>query len=275
MKIDFYKYHGAGNDFIIIDNRTFAWVPDPETVALLCNRHFGIGADGLMLLSEKMGFDFGMTYFNADGRESTMCGNGGRCIAAFAHTLGITGHATRFHAIDGEHHTVFLPKEGNTNEYQIQLRMVNPSRVTRYSDGFFVNTGSPHWVIIVPNVSEIRVSELGRKLRNDPRFLPGGVNVDFVEILNDCLRVRTYERGVEDETLSCGTGVTAASLVAATLDPENPGRYRIITQGGELNVRFTRTESEFCDVWLEGPAAFVFKGEIDPEHLTRPYLFIP
>lgn len=275
MKIDFYKYHGAGNDFIIIDNRPFAWVPDPETVALLCNRHFGIGADGLMLLSEKMEFDFGMTYFNADGRESTMCGNGGRCIAAFAHTLGITGDSMRFHAIDGEHHAVFLPKEGNTNEHQIQLRMVNPSRVTNYSDGFLVDTGSPHWVIIVPNVSEIRVSELGRKLRNDPRFLPDGVNVDFVEILNDCLRVRTYERGVEDETLSCGTGVTAASLVAATLDPENPGRYRIITQGGELNVRFTRTGSRFCDVWLEGPAAFVFKGEIDPEHLARPYLFIP
>lgn len=275
MKIDFYKYHGAGNDFIIIDNRSLSWVADPETVALLCNRHFGIGADGLMLLSEKMGFDFGMTYFNADGRESTMCGNGGRCIAAFAHALGITGNPMRFHAIDGEHHAVIPQKEGNINEYLIQLRMVNPSRVARYSDGFLVETGSPHWVIIVPDVSEIRVSELGRKLRNDPRFLPDGINVDFVEIRNDCLRVRTYERGVEDETLSCGTGVTAASLVAATLDPENPGRYRIITQGGELYVRFTRMGGEYCDVWLEGPATFVFKGEIDPEHLVRPFLFIP
>lgn len=267
MNISFSKYHGAGNDFIIIDNRFFGWVPQPVAVARLCDRHFGIGADGIMLLSEKSGYDFGMTYFNSDGRESTLCGNGGRCIAAFAHSLKIAVDHMRFHAIDGEHVAIVQVKQEFSPEVQVQLGMSDPSPVVNYPDGYFTNTGSPHFVVPVPEVSDIKVFETGQSFRYDPRFMPGGTNVDFVKIQNDHLFVRTFERGVENETLSCGTGVTASAIVAATLNPLNNGRYQITTPGGELIVKFTHTESGFREVWLEGPARFVFTGSFETAHL--------
>lgn len=269
MKIDFFKYHGAGNDFIIIDNRFTGWIPGLKTIARLCDRHLGIGADGFMLLSVERGYDFGMTYFNSDGRESTLCGNGGRCIAAFAHFIKIAGDRIRFHAIDGEHIAVLQSPSEYGPEVQVHLRMSDPSPVVSYSDGFFTDTGSPHFVVPVSGVSDIKVFEAGQSLRNDPRFLPGGTNVDFAEIRNDHLFVRTYERGVENETLSCGTGVTASAIVAATLNPLNSGRYRVTTLGGELSVRFSRTDSGFSEVWLEGPARFVFTGSFETEHLEE------
>ena len=259
MIIPFSKYHGTGNDFIIIDNRLIHWEPMAAEVSFLCDRHFGIGADGLMLLDEKNGFDFAMTYFNSDGNESTMCGNGARCMTAYAKSLEAVGPATRFWAVDGIHEAEIVDNPLETT-YRIKM---NDTRIGKiYDDGIFLNTGSPHLVVYVNDVTTTDVLITGRALRQDKRFAPGGTNVDFIEMLNEGLFVRSYERGVENETLSCGTGVTASALVHAFRNPVNPGFYSIKTLGGRLTVRFIQTGELFTDIWLEGPAKFVFSGEI-------------
>lgn len=227
-------------------------------VAGLCDRRFGIGADGLMLLQTKNGYDFEMVYYNSDGNESSMCGNGGRCIVEFARTLGLVKEHAHFIATDGEHEAVVKPGF-------ISLKMKDVNEIEQHSDFSFLNTGSPHYVAFVDNLESYNVFEEGKKIRNNARFKAEGTNVNFIEKMNTDLFVRTYERGVEGETYSCGTGVTAAALIAAIKNVATEQNFcDIKTLGGNLKVKFTKhPDNSFTDVWLEGPATFVFKGEIE------------
>jgi len=256
MQYSFYKYHGTGNDFILIDNRQYILKLDAQQVAGLCDRHFGIGADGLMLLEEAAGYDFRMVYYNSDGNESTMCGNGGRCMTAFAHKLGLVNASANFIAIDGQH-TAEILQNGS-----VCLHM-NDVNDMAFHDGYTIlNTGSPHYILWVNDVENIDVFTEGRAIRNQGRFQPSGINVNFVERDGDILHVRTYERGVEDETLSCGTGVTAAAIAAAG---NNMGSFTtaIVTPGGNLEVSFTKDTAHAAkNVILTGPATFVFQGNV-------------
>jgi len=257
MKTEFYKYHGTGNDFILIDSRAQKLQLSVEQIALLCHRHYGIGADGLMLLEGAEGYDFRMVYYNSDGRESTMCGNGGRCITALAAHLGIIGTKANFVAIDGAHSAAI--NEDST----ISLNMQDVKEIT-VGDGYAIlNTGSPHYVVRVNDVKNTDVYTEGKKIRNRSEYQPDGINVNFAEMLNGKLSVRTYERGVEDETLSCGTGVVAAAIASTE---NNTGNFKISisTPGGELEVSFIKnTPASAIDVVLTGSATFVFKGEIE------------
>jgi diaminopimelate epimerase len=259
MKIPFSKYHGTGNDFIIIDNRKLMWKPGKEEIARLCNRHFGIGADGLMLLSEKPGFDFYMTYYNSDGGESTMCGNGGRCMIIFAQSLGLTSSEPRFMAVDGEH-TGKITIDGKTRLIKLKMKNVTVNEIAE--DHLYIDTGSPHYVIFTNGVESMDIIAEAKKIRYNTRFAKEGTNVDFVEIRKDHLFVRSYERGVEDETLSCGTGVTASALAYALKYPSKNTSAEILTKGGILKVYYMQSGNAFSDIWLEGPVEFVFAGEI-------------
>jgi diaminopimelate epimerase len=261
MRIHFHKYHGAGNDFIIIDNRSINWTPDQQHVASLCDRHYGIGADGLILLTEAEGFDFGMIYFNSDGNESTLCGNGGRCITAFSQTLGIINDVACFTAKDGEHIAMII--EIKKELALVKLKMKDVVVDLPVNGEFFIDTGSPHYVIFKKNVNDLDVNNEARKIRYNSIFAKEGTNVNFIEEKADHLFVRSYERGVEDETLSCGTGITASALAAAVKTPGNPGYFKVRARGGDLKVSFTQNGQNFTDIWLEGPAQFVFQGEID------------
>ncbi len=259
MILNFHKYQGTGNDFIIIDDRELKFdTTDNALVAKLCDRRFGIGADGLMLLRSKAGYDFEMVYYNSDGNESSMCGNGGRCIVEFARTLNLVGDKANFIAIDGGHEA--LVKLGF-----IKLKMKDVNTVETNRDFYFLNTGSPHYVAFVDEVETYNVFEEGKKIRYNERFKAEGTNVNFIEKQGDYLFVRTYERGVEGETFSCGTGVTAAAIVAALNNPFSAtNQCAIRTLGGDLSVTFDRSQNDsFTNVWLEGPATFVFKGEIN------------
>ncbi len=258
IKIPFHKYQGAGNDFVMVDNRAGIF-PDASNVVLiarLCDRRFGIGADGLILLENAPGFDFRMVYFNADGRESSMCGNGGRCIVAFAKHLGLIGDQCRFIAIDGPHEARM------TTPDSVELKMSDVATVTQTSDGdYILNTGSPHYIQFVDQLDELPVAELGRKIRYSETFRAEGINVNFVESTEAGISVATYERGVEDETLSCGTGVTAAAIAWYLKNPKaNLTDIAIATKGGRLQVRFTPVGKGFEAVWLCGPAVQVFEG---------------
>lgn len=259
MQIHFYKYHGTGNDFILIDNRNSGVTLTNEQVKAMCERRFGIGADGLMLLEKEQGFDFKMVYYNSDGNQSSMCGNGGRCITAFAKHLGIITNKARFMAIDGAHEAS-IDSSGI-----ISLKMQDVKQVEAGDDYFYLNTGSPHYVKFVQHIDEINVVQEGRKIRNSERFKEEGTNVNFIEKKEDALFVRTYERGVEDETLSCGTGVTAAALVAGIKGVStSKNMCAIKTLGGDLEVSFEKVlEQNFYNIWLKGPAVLVYKGEIE------------
>lgn len=256
MQLEFYKYHGAGNDFVLVDNRAKNIALTTEQIAFLCNRHTGIGADGLMLLEEADGYDFRMVYYNSDGNESTMCGNGGRCITAFARQLGMIEDKASFVAIDGPH-TSFYTADGN-----ISLHMQDVTEVNHFNSYSILNTGSPHYVLWVDDVKNKDVVHEGRAIRNQPEFQPKGINVNFTQKMPDGLWIRTYERGVEDETLSCGTGVTAGAI-AATCNETGTFSTRIYTPGGQLQVSFTKDSAGTAkDVILTGPAVFVFEGKI-------------
>lgn len=258
MQINFFKYQGTGNDFILIDNRDMQFNrKDHALVAKLCDRRFGIGADGLMLLQNATGYDFEMVYYNSDGNESSMCGNGGRCIVEFARTLGLVKDKAFFLATDGEHEAIVKPGF-------ISLKMNNVSKVEQTAGYSYLNTGSPHYVEFVNDVENYNVFEKGRAIRNSERFKAEGTNVNFVEKKYNQLFVRTYERGVEAETYSCGTGVTAAALVAALKHVSTTETFcEIKTLGGDLKVTFQQhPDHSFTDIWLEGPATFVFKGSI-------------
>lgn len=262
MQLKCYKYQGTGNDFVIIDNREKTVSLTTEHIRLICDRRFGIGADGLMLLELEPGIDFKMVYFNSDGNESSMCGNGGRCITAFAQRLGIISTEAKFLAIDGMH-------EAKIRKDQVSLKMNDVRDMEVGDDYFWLNTGSPHYVKFVKDIETVDVVTEGRKIRYNDRFKEEGTNVNFIERKEHELFVRTYERGVENETLSCGTGVTAAALVAAfkgmSTDKKN---CNIHTLGGKLNVTFEKVlENTFYNIWLEGPAMFVFETLIEvPEH---------
>jgi diaminopimelate epimerase len=259
MKIKFDKYQGAGNDFVLLDNREKNYDKiTSEQVKKICDRHFGIGADGLMLLNKKDDFDFEMIYYNADGNVGSMCGNGGRCMVQFASNLGIKKNEYSFLATDGTHKAeIDLDKE-------ISLKMNDVNNVSFSLDHYVLNTGSPHYVTFVKDVEKMDVKAEGRKIRNSKPFAAEGINVNFVETLHeDQIYVRTYERGVEDETYSCGTGVTASALMAAHND-NGFNRVEVKTKGGDLSVEFEKiSETEFTNIWLSGPATFVFSGEIE------------
>lgn len=264
MQIPFFKYQGTGNDFIIIDNRSSNFNFDQSVIAKICHRQFGIGADGLMFLNNSNANHFEMLYYNADGKESTMCGNGGRCMVAFAAKLGIVDKIVKFNAIDGIHEALVLGQKENT--FTIKLKMQDINDISNINSSFFINTGSPHLVVFVKNIENFDVYNKGKILRNNKIEFSEGTNVDFIEEKDDSIFVRTYERGVENETLSCGTGVTAAALVVASQKPSNTKNnyYRIKTLGGELKVYFEKqNDNAFRNIWLEGPATFVFKGLIE------------
>ncbi len=259
MKLTFYKYQGTGNDFIILDDyNQIAPSLTTKQIAHLCHRQFSIGADGLMYLGKKEGYDFNMKYFNADGNPSTMCGNGGRCLVKFAHQMGIHKSMYHFYAVDGGHEAE-IDTDGT-----VSLRMKDVDNVDVHASYSIVNTGSPHFIKFAADVEEIDVVATGREIRYSNSFVKEGINVNFVETLDeDRIFVRTYERGVEDETLSCGTGVTAAALLSAHND-KGFNRVEVKTKGGNLSVEFDKIDDEhFENVWLCGPAEFVFKGEID------------
>jgi diaminopimelate epimerase len=257
----FYKYQGTGNDFILIDDREAKFpATDKQLIAQLCHRRFGIGADGLILLQSDEQSDFYMQYFNSDGSESTMCGNGGRCIAKFAHDLNIVSESLKFRAIDGFHESHI-----NANDL-VALQMKNVVEVKEEPDAVFIlNTGSPHYVkFIEKDIAQIDIVQLAREIRYSERFKKEGINVNFVQVMPDqSLAVRTYERGVEDETYSCGTGVTASAIAFASMQNRILPNFtlRLGTPGGALRVTFEKTETGlFQDVWLEGPAKFVYQG---------------
>ncbi|HEV7349966.1 diaminopimelate epimerase [Telluribacter sp.] len=257
MLLHFYKYQGTGNDFIMIDDREQTFNASREQVARLCHRRFGIGADGLILLRHEPGYDFRMVYYNADGGEGSMCGNGGRCTVRFANDLGMFTESAHFLAVDGPHRATATPA-------LVSLKMGDVKGVQRHDTHDFMNTGSPHYVTFVDEVDEADVVGNGRAIRYNEEFGPkGGTNVNFVEVLDhNHLKVRTYERGVEDETYSCGTGVTACVL-SAHLHHGWEGPVTIETVGGTLQVAFSQSApDEFCDIYLIGPAVRVFEGTI-------------
>ncbi|RYY55803.1 MAG: diaminopimelate epimerase [Chitinophagaceae bacterium] len=259
MTVKFVKFQGTGNDFIILDNRENAYASLREDqVRRLCDRRLGIGADGLMMLNLHQGYDFEMKYYNADGREGSMCGNGGRCLVKFAYQLGIHKSEYRFIAIDGEHEA-----EIDTDGI-VSLKMKDVDAIRKKNGDFMLDTGSPHYVKLVSDVMDIDVYQKGHDIRYSKEYEERGINVNFVEMTNDDkIIVRTYERGVEDETYSCGTGVTAAALVC--YHNENGfNDVQVKTLGGNLSVEFDRTDDDhYHNIWLNGPAERVFEGSVD------------
>jgi len=261
MKLKFFKYQGTGNDFIMIDNREINFEHRrPEILARLCDRRFGIGADGIIFLENVEGYDFQMVYYNSDGQPSSMCGNGGRCIVAFAKQLGIILDQTRFLAVDGPHYAQ-VSKEGD----YVSLQMIDVTHIHQDGEAYVLNTGSPHYVKFVSeNLQEKDVFKEGKEIRNSEDYMKEGINVNFVEDEGNEHFVRTYERGVEAETFACGTGATAVSIALA----KHKGLTgRVFTPlrvlGGKLNIKFDTDGSTFTNVFLEGPAQKVFEGEID------------
>jgi diaminopimelate epimerase len=257
MTITFNKYQGTGNDFIIIDNRKgFFNTNDTRLVNKLCDRRFGIGADGLMLISNHPEYDFEMKYYNSDGKEGTMCGNGGRCAAAFAFKTGIAGKSQKFMAVDGIH---LAEIENNI----VSLQMQDVRNIETVGGNYFLNTGSPHYVVFRKDAESMDVYGEGKKLRWADDFAPGGTNVNFVKAEKKFLYVRTFERGVEDETLSCGTGVTASAIAAVLSGHFDTIPVPIKTKGGDLAVSFEKDREIIKNIWLRGPGTYVFEGKID------------
>lgn len=252
--MEFFKYQGTGNDFVMVDNRNLQFPKDRILIEKCCDRRFGIGGDGLILLENHPTLDFKMIYYNSDGRESSMCGNGGRCIIAFANFLEIFKTKTKFEAIDGLH-------EGEIKNGLVKLKMSDVAEIKKIEGDFELNTGSPHYIKMVENVENFDVFTNGSAIRNSERYKAEGINVNFVQkIAADQIFVRTFERGVEDETFSCGTGVTAAALVM--LKNSDLDAVNIKTLGGNLKITAVKDGESFKNIWLEGPAQQVFKGKI-------------
>lgn len=255
--MEFSKYHGAGNDFIIVDGIREPIHLTEKQLAYLCDRRFGIGADGLIIIRKHTSFDFEMVYYNSDGKPGSMCGNGARCIVKFAFNKSYIHEGSRFLAADGAHEAKVLP------EGLISVHMKDVTEIETQENAYFLNTGSPHYIKFVDQLASFNVFLEGRLIRNSPPFKEQGTNVNFLEWQGKSLFVRTYERGVEDETLSCGTGVTAAALVAGSLKSKKiENSIDVITKGGKLTVNYTREEAGFSNIWLEGPAVHVYTGKI-------------
>ncbi len=261
MKIPFYKFHGNGNDFILIDGMTESVILTTKQIQDLCHRRFGIGADGLMLIQPSASYSFTMKYFNSDGLESTMCGNGGRCISALAFYKGYVEKSFSFEAIDGIHLAVIDDEVERGSQWNVSLKMLDVVGADPEGDDFILDTGSPHLVRFVNDVESLDVYSLGRKLRQVTRPDTGGVNVNFVQMRENSLYVRTYERGVENETLSCGTGVTASAIAAGIKIGQQ--HWLVETRGGNFKVDFVHDSMLVSEVWLRGPATLVFQGEVN------------
>ena len=258
MNLNFSKYQGTGNDFVLINGMEESIDLSKEQVAKLCNRKFGIGADGLMILAPSVDKDFKMIYYNSDGNQSTMCGNGGRCITMFANNQGYIKSKTVFEAIDGDHRANIL------DDNVVELEMINVDSVECAHPVYVLNTGSPHYIKLVDN-DDTDIVEFGRSIRYGERFKAEGINVNLVSENLDGISIKTYERGVEDETLSCGTGVTAAAI-CSILKNDKMGAHRVDVKavGGYLYVKLNRTGKQiFEDIWLCGPAKKVFEGTFE------------
>jgi diaminopimelate epimerase len=261
VNIQFYKYQGAGNDFIMVDNRDNSIDHhNVQLIAHLCDRRFGIGADGIMFLQNREGYDFEMIYYNADGQPSSMCGNGGRCIVAFAKFLDIIKNTTKFLAVDGPHHA----KISESGDW-VSLEMIDVDTITKDAEAYVLNTGSPHYVKLVDDLQHKNVYQEGHAIRNNATYRANGINVNFVEPTEDGgYFVRTFERGVEDETFACGTGVTAVALAMAQHNNQTGSiETPIKVLGGNLNIRFNYDGKVFTNIYLEGPAVQVFEGDVE------------
>ena len=260
MKINFFKYQGAGNDFILIDHTNSPLENiDNQFIEQLCNRRFGIGADGLMFVTKHDDYDFEMHYFNADGKLGSMCGNGGRCIVAFAKHLGIINKETNFLAVDGPHYAR-ISEDGEW----IDLQMIDVHSIARDGEAYVLNTGSPHYVKIQDNLQAFDVFNEGKDIRYNQIYIEKGINVNFVEDQGDHLFVRTYERGVEDETYACGTGVTAVAMAMAKHKNQiGHLQTNIKVLGGDLKITFDYDGHTFTNVFLCGPAKLVYEGKVD------------
>jgi len=255
MELTFYKYQGTGNDFVMIDNRQKQFPSDNhELISFLCDRRFGIGADGLILLEDHPQLDFSMLYYNADGNPSSMCGNGGRCIVAFANYLNIIADEAKFNAVDGLH-------TAKIKDEIVSLQMKDVAEFKSKENYTFLDTGSPHHVQLVNNLDAFKVAKEGAKLRYG-LYGKNGSNINFVEAQDNVFSVRTYERGVEDETLSCGTGVTAVALAMHYTGKTTAQEITIKAVGGALKVNFDSNGEGYTNIFLSGPAKQVFKGTI-------------
>lgn len=256
--LPFFKFEGTGNDFVIVEDADgrMEMMLDRTAIARICDRHFGVGADGLMLLQRIGGYDFRMVYYNSDGRESTFCGNGSRCIVSLAHRLGWIGREAFFVAADGDHEA----KLDGPDLVAVHMRSVREVRLA--GSDLVLDTGSPHYVRFMEDVASADLVPTARAIRYAAPWSEEGINVNLVEVRGEGLYVRTYERGVEAETLSCGTGVTASAIAwASRVGAQGTGSVRVTTPGGDLNVRWEAGSYGFRDVWLEGPARLVFRGE--------------
>lgn len=265
LSFSFHKYHGAGNDFIMINQFKSKVILDRQAIAFLCHRHLGIGADGLIMIEPTPSCAFKMTYFNSDGNEGSMCGNGGRASLAFAYSEGLIGDTATFLAFDGEHQG-WIHKALDAT-FDIEITMQDVQQIDFEPQRLIVNTGSPHFVAIVNDLEHIDVVTKGRSIRNSEAFREKGINVNFLEIKDGIAHLRTYERGVEDETLSCGTGVTAAAIAVSLLtDSED---ITVETQGGTLHVNLKKSDKGFTSIRLRGPVTSVFSGNISTHKLTK------
>lgn len=259
MKIPFYKYHGTGNDFILVNGLKHPAIADisNQQVASICERHFGIGADGFIILAKDANDGYQMIYYNSDGNKSTMCGNGGRCLAKFAFDLGLFEHDFLFQAIDGIHRARIY------EDGQVELHMIDVDGFKKLNDNSYeIQTGSPHFVQFLDELDTKDIIPFGREVRYSEQYKTNGINVNLACLLGDVLHVRTYERGVEDETLSCGTGVTAAAICATDFYKLAVDKINISSKGGDLSISFKKRDSLFTNVLLTGPATFVYTGEI-------------
>jgi diaminopimelate epimerase len=255
MKLKFEKYQGAGNDFIIINNTDKSINLTPEQIQKLCDRHFGIGADGLIELTKSDKSDFSMVFYNPDGYGANMCGNGGRCIAKYAFDHNIAGKNMKFSADDGVHEACIIDDEN------VRIKMIDVNGITIFDDGMWTNTGVPHFVKFVDDTDQIDINTEGRKLADDKRFAPERTNVNFIDNKNG-FRIRTYERGVEGETLACGTGNVASALCINT-KYSNASPITLKTKASRLKVFFEKNNNGYTNIWLEGPAIKIFEGETD------------
>lgn len=263
MNINFFKYHGTGNDFIMMDARSAEFpfhLFDEKVKRNLCHRHFGIGADGVIFLKNDSEADFYMDYYNSDGRPSSMCGNGGRCTVRLASDLKIIKDQTRFRAVDGMH-VARIEKEN------VALQMIAGPVQQIGATQYFVNTGSPHYLSYLDSIEDLDIVKEGRAIRYSPDYAEEGVNVNFItELDNHQITIATYERGVEDETLSCGTGVTASALTQLKRIGKGEGEIQVSTKGGQLSVRVERNVEGKSDVWLVGPTALIYQGTFNTNH---------
>lgn len=254
MKLNFSKYQGTGNDFILIDDRDHSFPQKADIIQKLCDRKFGIGADGLILIQDHPNHDYRMIYFNSDGSQS-LCGNGSRCGFSFAQSLNLVSDTATFETTDGIHQIKQV-------DDLVHFQLFNVRQLDKLNEKeWYINTGSPHHIVIVENVNDINIVSEGRRIRNLPTYSSqNGTNVNFAQLLQAKVKIRTYERGVEDETLSCGTGATAVGIMAGKLGYNSP--IHIETVGGNLEVHFKTASDEFTDIWLAGPAEKVFEGSV-------------